>query len=47
MAVMVTPEISSGSTQPIADTNGLSAMRTGYFSTARYSGRPLALAVTT
>ena len=39
---MVTPEISSGSTQPIAETKGLSAMRTGYFSTTWYSGRPLA-----
>src|SRR5262249_4191557 len=47
MAVMVTPETSSGSTQPIADTKGFNAMRTGYFTTALYSGRPLAFAVIT
>ena len=43
MAVMVTPEMSSGSTQPIAETNGLSAMRTGYLRTSRRSGQALGL----
>ncbi len=41
MAVMVTPEISRGSTQPMVETNGLSAIRTGYFSMILVLGQAL------
>ncbi len=47
MATMVVPEMRLGNIQPMVLTKGLMAMRVGYFSTRRVSGRPLARAAST
>ncbi len=41
------PEITCGSSEPISEMNGLSAMRSGYLNNALNGCRPLARAVTT
>ena len=47
VATMSWPDMRRGSSSPAVLTNGLSAMRTGYFSTTFHSGSPLARAVST
>ena len=44
---MTAPETSSGNSVPISAMNGLSDMRSGYLSSSRPGGSPLARAVTT
>ena len=39
-AVIVAPDTRVGSTQPTVEMNGLSAIRTGYLSSSRFSERP-------
>src|SRR5579872_1454199 len=41
------PEITCGNSEPISEMNGFSAIRSGYFSSTRRGGKPLARAVTT
>ena len=47
IATMIEPETRFGSSQAMVEMNGLSASRTGYFTSRRNSDRPLARAVVT
>src|SRR5579862_474654 len=47
METTAAPEITCGSNEPISETNGLSAKRSGYLNSTLSGGRPLARAVTT
>ena len=46
-ATIAEPEITLGSRLPMSAMNGLSAMRSGYFTSRRNGGMPLERAVTT